>query len=125
MVFGKISVVVPLGVGVAFCGSSVEAFVLEELRKRLLVAFGRSIGRSRVCPGLVRGGQGTALTALDHRSKFRRTPNLLSDGDGICGNVGDLRINVFAESARESKVKSLVTTSDNSLPIPKLHRTSQ
>ena len=124
MVFGKISVVVPLGVGVTFCGSSVEAFMLEELRKRLLIAFGRSIGRSRVCPGLV-GGQGTALTALDHRSKFRRTPNLLSDGDGIHGNIGGLRVDVFAKGARASKVKSLGAASDNSSPIPELHRTSQ
>lgn len=126
MVFGKISVVVSLGAGVTLCGSSVEAFMFEELRKRLLVAFGRSgIGRSRVCPGLVGGGQGTALTALDYRSKFRRTPNLLSYGDGIRGNVGDLGVSFFAKGERENKVKPLETASDNSLPIPELHRTSQ
>ena len=104
MVFGKISVVVSLGVGVAFCGSSVEAFMLKELRKGLLVTLG-SIGvGSHVCPGLVGGSQGTTLTALDYRRKFRRIPNLLSDGDGIRGNVGDLGIKVFAKGAGERKV---------------------
>ena len=125
MVFGKIGVVVSLGAGITFRGSSVEAFMLEKLRKRLLVSLGRSIDRSRVCPGLVGGGQGTALTTLDHRSKFRCTPNLLSNGDGIRGNVCDLGINIFAKGARESKVRFLRTASDNSLPIPELQRTSQ
>lgn len=126
MIFGKIGVVVPLGIGITFCGCSVEAFVLEELRKRLLVAFGRSgVGRSRVCPGLVGGGQGTALTAFDHRREFSRTPDLLSDGDGICSNVHNLRINVFAKDARGSEIEPLETASDNNLPITELHRTSQ
>jgi len=117
MVFGEVSVVVSLGAGVTFCGSPMKAFMFEKLRKRLLVAFCRSsIGGSRVCPGLVGGGQGTALTALDHRKEFRRTPNLLSDGDGISGNVGDLGINVFAKGSRESKVKFLGTASDNAHP---------
>lgn len=53
------------------------------------------------------GGQGTALTALDHGRQFRRIPNLLSDGDGIRGNVDNLGIDVFAKDTRESKVKSL------------------
>lgn len=56
MTFGKISVIVSLGAGIAFCGSSVEAFMLEELGKRLLVALGGDgISGSRVCPGLVGG----------------------------------------------------------------------
>ena len=33
MVFEKISVIVPLGVGITFCSSTVEAFMLEELGK--------------------------------------------------------------------------------------------
>lgn len=54
VVFRKISVVVSLGIGVAFRGSSVEAFMFEELRKRLLVASSRiAVGGSRICPGLV------------------------------------------------------------------------
>jgi len=100
--------------------------MLEELREGLLVALGSiGVGRSRVCPGLVGGSQGTALTALDYRRKFRRIPNLLSDGDCIRGNVGDLGTKVFTKDDRERKVESLEITSDNGLPIPELHRASQ
>jgi hypothetical protein len=88
VIFGEISVVVSFGVWVAFCGSPMEALVFEKLGKRLLVAFGGSgIGRGRVCPGVVGGSQGTALTALDYRCELRGTPDLFSNRYGIRGNI--------------------------------------
>jgi hypothetical protein len=80
-----------------------EAFVFEKLRKRLLVAFGRAgIWRGRVCPGVMGGIEGTALTALDYRCEFSRTPDLFSKRDGICGNIHDFRICVFSSDPGET-----------------------
>jgi hypothetical protein len=78
-----------------------------------------------MCPGLVGGSQGTALTALDYRCKFRRIPNLFSDGDGVCGNIDECRIYVFPRGSKGGKTKFLKTALDNGLPIPSFGRALQ
>ena len=55
-----------------------------------------------MCPGVVGGSQGTALTALDYRCELRRTPDLFPNRGGICGNIGGFKIWVFPNDPRET-----------------------